>query len=55
MYSNYPESLKHLGTELYASLEINADACTECEECIEKCPAGLMIPDMLKEVVGIFA
>ncbi|MFC1717502.1 aldo/keto reductase [Candidatus Poribacteria bacterium] len=55
MYSNYPESLKHLGAELYASLEVKADACTECEECMEKCPAGLMIPEMLKEVVGIFA
>ena len=55
MYRNYPESLKYLGTELYASLEVKADACVECEECMEKCPAGLMIPDMLKEVVEVFA
>jgi len=55
MYRNYPENLKYLGSELYASLEVQADACVECEECMEKCPAGLTIPEMLKEVVGIFA
>jgi uncharacterized protein len=55
MYRNYPESLKHLGAELYASMEVKADACVECEQCMEKCPAGLTIPEMLKEVVGIFA
>jgi len=55
MYRSYPESLKHLGVELYASLEVKADACEECEQCMEKCPAGLNIPEMLKEVVEIFA
>jgi predicted aldo/keto reductase-like oxidoreductase len=55
MYRNYPESLKHLGAELYTSLAVKADACEECEQCMEKCPAGLAIPDMLKEAVGIFA
>ena len=55
MYRNYPESLKHQGVELYASLEIKADACEECEQCMEKCPAGLSIPELLKEVVEIFS
>jgi predicted aldo/keto reductase-like oxidoreductase len=55
MYRSYPEGLKHLGLELYASLEVKADACEECEQCIEKCPAGLNIPEMLKEVVKAFA
>jgi predicted aldo/keto reductase-like oxidoreductase len=55
MYRSYPESLKYQGMELYASLEVKADACEECEQCLEKCPAGLNIPDMLKEAVGVFA
>jgi len=55
MYRSYPENLRHLGLELYASLEVKADACEECEQCMEKCPAGLNIPELLKEVVGIFA
>lgn len=55
MYRSYPENLKYLGVELYASLEVKADACEECEQCMEKCPAGLNIPQMLKEVVEIFA
>lgn len=54
MYRNYPESLKYLGSELYESLEVKADECVECEECLEKCPAGLSIPEMLKEVVETF-
>jgi predicted aldo/keto reductase-like oxidoreductase len=55
MYRSYPENLKYLGVELYASLEVKADACEECEQCLEKCPAGLNIPEMLKEVVEVFA
>ncbi len=55
MYRNYPENLKYLGLELYENLEVKADACVECEQCMEKCPAGLNIPVMLKETVEIFA
>jgi len=55
MYRSYPESLKHLGLELYESLEVKADACVECKQCLEKCPAGINIPMMLKETVQIFA
>ena len=55
MYNNYPESLKRLGSELYEGLEVKADQCVECGECMEKCPAGIEIPEMLKEAVGIFA
>ena len=55
MYRNYPENLKYLGAELYASLEVKADECVECRECIEKCPAGIEIPEMLKEAVEVFA
>ena len=27
-----------------------AAACTECEECLEKCPQGISIPERLKEI-----
>lgn len=55
MYRSYSGSLKYLGSDLYASLEVKADACEECKQCMEKCPAGLNIPEMLKEVVEVFA
>ena len=55
MCSNYPENLQYLGAKLYESLEVKADECVECRECIEKCPAGIEIPERLEEAVGIFA
>ncbi len=39
--------------ESYAGLvkrEKAADACSECEECIEKCPQNIPIPERLKEI-----
>ena len=30
--------------------EKRASACTECLECIEKCPQSIQIPDWLKKV-----
>jgi len=45
---SYPDYLKHLGHEIYAKLDVGADACVGCEQCVEKCPAGLPVPDMLK-------
>ncbi|UCH35709.1 MAG: aldo/keto reductase [Armatimonadota bacterium] len=54
MAREYPDELKHLGVELYESLEVKASACVECEECLEKCPAGLPIPDRLKDAVAQF-
>jgi len=52
MARQYPRELKHLGRELYASLPIPASACVECEGCMPKCPAGLTIPERLKEAVA---
>jgi predicted aldo/keto reductase-like oxidoreductase len=54
MYRSYPENLRYLGVELYESLEIKADDCEECRKCVEKCPAGIDIPEMLKEVAKVF-
>lgn len=55
MYRSYPANLKYLGAELYDSLEVKADGCVECRECVEKCPAGIDIPEMLKEAAGVLA
>ena len=52
MVRQYPDHLKHLGRELYESLEIKASACQSCEECVAKCPAGLPIPERLKDAVA---
>ena len=30
-------------------VEVKADACTNCEECLGKCPYDLPIPDLLEE------
>jgi len=54
IYRSYPDELKYMGLELYKSLEVKADECVECEKCMEKCPAGLNIPEKLKEAVAIF-
>ena len=32
----------------------SAENCTECGECLEKCPYNLTIPDLLKENVALF-
>jgi predicted aldo/keto reductase-like oxidoreductase len=52
MYRAYPEHLRHLGTDLYASLEVTPEACTECRECVEKCPGGLDVPERLREATA---
>ena len=31
-----------------------AQLCTECNECLEKCPQSILIPDMLKKVALVF-
>ena len=54
MAREYPVELRRLGRELYQSLQVKASACVACEACVEKCPAGLMIPERLKEVVAEF-
>lgn len=54
MAREYGDELKHLGRDLYETLEVKASACVECEQCLEKCPAGLSIPERLKEAVAEF-
>jgi uncharacterized protein len=49
MVESYPDNLQHMGYDLYESLEVGADACVTCGACLEKCPAGLEIPELLEE------
>lgn len=55
MARDYPDPLKSLGRELYDSLHPKLDVCTECEQCMEKCPAGIHIPEKLKKVRDFFS
>lgn len=51
----YPEETRHMGLEIYRSLEVPPEECIECEACVEECPAGIPIPQRLKEAVELFA
>jgi len=45
-YDRY--ELKEWAREQYRSLEVNASACSGCEQCLELCPYGVPIPEKLK-------
>jgi predicted aldo/keto reductase-like oxidoreductase len=55
MLKEYPDHLKWMARELYASLDVTPEACVECRQCVEKCPAGLDVPERLKEAAAAFA
>jgi len=55
IYQRYPDELKQMAIDLYQSLALGPEACTECGSCAEKCPAGLDIPARLKEAAELFA
>ncbi len=54
-YRHYPEETRNIGFEIYRSLEVSPEECIECEACVEECPAGIPIPQRLKDVVELFA
>jgi hypothetical protein len=55
MAENYPDSLKPMGLELYAAQARTADDCDECGQCVECCPAGIRVPERLRETAALFA
>jgi predicted aldo/keto reductase-like oxidoreductase len=54
-YRQYPRETRDIGLALYHSLEVSPEECIECEACMEECPAGILIPQRLKEAVELFA
>lgn len=54
-YCHYPGQTRRIGLDLYRSLAISPEECQECEACVEVCPAGIPIPERLKEAVALFA
>ena len=49
MVVSYPDDQKEKGRRLYDSLDVKVDDCVECRTCVEKCPAGLDVPERLKD------
>jgi hypothetical protein len=54
MHQQYPEDQRFMGKELYDSLDVPADACESCRECLQRCPAGIDIPQRMKEAIAAF-
>ena len=55
MATSYADNLKSMGAELYNSLDVKASICTECEKCLDVCPANLSIIEQMKNAASIFS
>jgi len=53
MYVGYPDEVKHLALRLYEALEVKPEACIKCGTCMKRCPAGINIPEKLREVAEV--
>jgi len=49
-YDRY--NLRDWAREQYRSLTVKADACSGCEQCLDLCPYGVLIPERLKIAHG---
>lgn len=46
---------RKLYNELLKPAGASADSCADCEECVEKCPQNIPIPDRMQDVAAHFA
>ena len=46
---SYPNDLKWMADEIWDNLEVLPDKCERCGACLRKCPAGLDIPNLIRE------
>jgi predicted aldo/keto reductase-like oxidoreductase len=51
-YERY--GMKRWAIEKYRLLPVRAEACSSCEQCRERCPYGVPIPERLREAQKIF-
>ena len=47
-YERY--GLKRWAIEQYRSLSVKSEACSLCNQCLTRCPYGVLIPDRLNEI-----
>ncbi len=55
MATGYPDNLKEMGNQIHNSLTVKSSECTECEKCLEVCPASLPIIENMKEATAMFS
>jgi len=48
------EDQRRMARDLYETLAMPADACTGCDECAARCPAGIDIAARMKEAAKVF-
>ena len=56
VYNQMAKTLEDLDRRRESGEEVEGAAtlCTQCEECLEKCPQQIEIPDMMEKANGIF-
>jgi len=48
-------ALRDSGRAYYRGLEVTAEACVECKDCLDRCPFGLNIPERLRAAHRLLA
>jgi len=54
VWGQYPDSVKEEAVKIAGGIEVGPEGCIECGVCVEKCPAGIDIPQRLDEVSDEF-
>lgn len=53
-YDAYQLGFMEQAKKMYNELASSLENCTRCEECVEKCPESLPIPDRIEELKEVF-